>query len=343
MLSFLNSLFASDDKSSGDVDASLVEAAIERVVDATDPRLRAFPGYRKRLYSAVECSLKHIQELVDGLPEPVEISRSSFSKDARLRAFFASPTRLQEAIARAPSVVEYLENRRGPFPDRIYGLLAPEMTERRTLGMELQGDHVRRDVLQDVIDFSDFRFLGASGSEVEAREGIKRRAFDFLTQLALKHMMSLKEKRTELEQQKRLLQRKLDAMQAGNWGLEPMLSKTEVNHPDYRTLGQQIETVEAELMKMPCSKAGLEQRFGCINAVFEEPEDGINVREIALYLDAMSVKVENPDSIDEPPIRLNEFFSSGGQKRVALFGYFPRNELPPEKDFFKEAGRYLGS
>ena len=342
MLSFLSSLFASDAKPTGGADASQVEAAIERVVDATDPRLRSFPGYRKRLHSGVERSLTHIQGLIDGLPEPVEISRGSFSKDPRLRAFFASPARMQEAIALAPSVVEYLENRRGLFPDHIYGLLAPEMTERRALGMELRGDHVRRDVLQEVIDFSDFRFLGASGSEVEAREGIKRRTFDFLTELALKHMMSLKEKRTELEQQKRLLQRKLDAMQAGNWGLKPMLSKTEVNHPDYQTLGEQIEAVEAELMKMPCSKAGLEQRFGCINAVLENPEDGINVREIELHLDAMSVKVKNPDSADEPPIRLSEFFSSGGQKRVALFGYFPRNELPPEKDFFKEAGRYLG-
>ncbi len=342
MLRFLSSLFTSADKPSGAVDRSLVEAGVERVVDATDPRLRAFPGYRKRLSPAVERSVSHIQGLIDGLPEPVEISRRSFSDDPRLRAFFSSPGRMQEAIAQAPSVVEYLENRRGHFPDYIYGLLAPRMSERKVLGMELQGDRVRRDVLQEVVDFSNYRFFGAAGSEVEAREGIKRRAFDFLAGLALKRILHLREKRSELERQKRLLQSKLDTMQAGNWGLEPMLAGEEAEHPDYRTLEQRIGTVEADLMKLPCSKNGLEQRIECINAVLERPEDGINLRQIELHLDAMSVKVEDPATADDPPVRLTEFYSSSGEKRVALFGYFPRDELPPEKDFFKEAGRYLG-
>ena len=73
MLSFLNSLFTSATQSSDGPDRALVEAAIERVVDATDPRLRAFPNYAKRLYAGVECSLSHIQSIIDGLPEPVEI------------------------------------------------------------------------------------------------------------------------------------------------------------------------------------------------------------------------------------------------------------------------------
>ena len=342
MFSFLNSLFASGDRQAGGMAPSMVEAAIERVVDATDPRLRAFPGYTKRLYAGVEQSLTHIQALIDGLSEPVEISRRTFSSDPRLRAFFASPASMQQAVANAPSVVEFLDKRRGPLPEYIYGLLAPEMRERQTLGMELKGEHVRRDVLQHVVDFSDFRFFGAAGSEAEAREGIKERAFDFLAELALKSMANLKEKRSELERQRRLLQRKLDAMQAGNWGLEPMLAKQELDHPDYASLGQQIEAVEAELMTMPCSQAGLEQRFDCINGVLSRPEDGLSLREIELHLDAMSVKVTDPDLASSEPLRFKELVSGIGRTRIVLFGYFPRAELPPEKDFFQEAGRYLG-
>ncbi len=342
MLSFLNSLFTSADRKAGGLAPSMVEAAIERVVDATDPRLRVFPNYTKRLYAGVERSLTHIQALIDGLSEPVEISRRTFSTDPRLRAFFASPARMQEAVANAPSVVEFLANRKGPFPEYIYGLLAPEMNERSALGMELEGEHVRRDVLQHVVDFSDFRFFGAAGSEAEARDGIKERAFDFLAELALKRMANLKEKRSELERQRRLLKRKLDAMQAGNWGLEPVLASQELDHPDYPGLGRQIEDIEAELMAMPCSHASLEQRFDCINGVLERPEEGITLHEIELHLDAMSVRVKDPDVASSEPLRLKELVSSTGRKRIVLFGYFPRAELPPEKDFFQEAGRYLG-
>ncbi|MBT8429791.1 MAG: hypothetical protein KJN79_07745 [Gammaproteobacteria bacterium] len=342
MLSFLSSLFSSVDRPSEGPDRSLIEAAIERVVDATDPRLRMFSNYQKRLYPGVQRSVAHVQGLIDSLPEPVEISRRAFGSDPRLRAFFASPARMQEAIGSAPTLVDFLASRKGPYPDHIFGLLASQMKERQALGMQLNGDQVRRDVLQEVVSFSDHRFFGAAGSEEESRGEMKKAAFDYLAELALKRILGMEEKRSELEQQRRLLQRKLDAMRKGNWGMEPVLSNAGDEHPDHRSLGERIEAVEDELMALPCSQASLEQRFECINAILEQPEDGVSLRPIQLRIDAMSVKVQ--DSADESyePLQLIEMLSSSGERRIMLFGYFPRDELPPERDFFKEAGRYLG-
>lgn len=342
MLSFLSSLFTAAGRPSDGLDESLVEAAIERVVDATDPRLRLFSNYQKRLYPGVQRSVAHVQGLIDSLPEPVEISRRSFGTDPRLRAFFASPARMQEAIGSAPTLVDFLARHKGPYPEQIFGLLAPEMKERKALGMELSGDQVRRDVLKEVVDFSDHRFFGAAGSEDEARHEIKKRVFDHLAELALKRILTVEEKRSDLEQQRRLLQRKLDTMREGNWGLEQMLSNAGDDHPDHRSLGEQIAAVENELMALPCSQASLEQRFDCINAILEQPEEGMSIRLIQLHVDGMSVKVEDSAKASTKPLELTEMFSSSGDKRIVLFGYFPRDELPPEKDFFKEAGRYLG-
>ena len=95
-------------------------------------------------------------------------------------------------------------------------------------------------------------------------------------------------------------------------------------------------------MTQPCSAENYEQRFDCINAIFEKPEDWISLRPIQLSVDAMSVKVEDSAADSDPPLELTEMSSTNGVKRVVLFGYFPRDELPPEPDFFKEAGRYLG-
>ena len=342
MLRFLGSFFSGDEDRDDGLDASVVDAAIERVIDVTDPRLRAFPNYRRNLEQGVRRSLLHARRLVDDLPDPVEISRRSFGLDPRLRAFFSSPARMQEAISRAPTLVAFLENYRGPYPDNIYGLLAPEMSERKVLGVEMQGELLRRDVMQEVVDFSDHRYLGAAGSEAEARRELHKRAFDYLAELALKRIIQLKEKRSELERQKRLLQRKLDAMKAGGFGLDAVLSGDGVQHPDFLSLEQQIESVETELMGMPCSKANLEARFDCINGVMENPERGLSQRTVTLHVDDMSVKVEDPQDTEIPPMQFTEFFSDSGDRRVVLFGYFPRSELPPKKDFFAEAGRYLG-
>lgn len=342
MLSFLSSIFSSADPPSGGPDPSLVEAAIERVVDATDPRLRVFSKYRKRLYPAVQRSVAHIQGLIDNLPEPVEISRRSFGGDPRLRAFFASPTRMQEAIGSAKTLVDFLANRKGPYPEHIFGLLAPNMKERQALGMALMGEQVHRDVLQEVVDFSDHRFFGAAGSEDESRGEIKKGIFDYLAKLALKRILNVEEKRSELELQRRLLQRKLDAMREGDWGLESMFSNVGDDPPDHRSLGDQIAAVEDELMTLPCSTAILEHRIDCINAIFEQPEQGVSLRPIQLHVDAMSVKVDDSAKASNKPLELIEMFSSSGDRRVVLFGYVSRDELPAKLDFFKEAGRYLG-
>ena len=54
MLHFISSLFSSTDQQAGKPDKDLIARATDRVVDATDSRLRGFGNYRKRLYPAVE-------------------------------------------------------------------------------------------------------------------------------------------------------------------------------------------------------------------------------------------------------------------------------------------------
>jgi hypothetical protein len=342
MLRFLSSLFSDVPQTPGGPDRRLVEAAVERVVDATDPRLRGFGDYRKRIYTGAERSLVHVQALIDSLPEPVEMGGRTFGSDPRLRAFFASPGRLRELIANAPSVIDLLAER-GPRPQNIFGLLAPQMKEREVLGMELQGDQVRRDVLQRVVDFSDHRFVGASGSEAEARDELKKRAFDFLAELALRRILDMKERKTGLEQQQRLLQRKLDAMQAGNWGLEPMLAADGDRHSDYGSLEQKVEAVEGELMGQPCSGKGLEAHFDCINAILEQPAEWLSLRGVELNIDVMSLRVEDPAAAgSSEPLRFTEMLASNAPRRIVLFGYLPSTELPPERDLLEESRRILG-
>ena len=68
MLHFLSSLFKPAAGEAGAPDKALIEAATERAIDATDPRLRALGNYRKRLREPVEQAARHIIGLVDSQP-----------------------------------------------------------------------------------------------------------------------------------------------------------------------------------------------------------------------------------------------------------------------------------
>ena len=53
MLRLLQSIFRQTPEATSGYDEELLKLAVERVIDGTDPRLRALSGYRKKLQPAV--------------------------------------------------------------------------------------------------------------------------------------------------------------------------------------------------------------------------------------------------------------------------------------------------
>ena len=148
MLHFLSSLFKPSTGEAGALDQALIEAATERAIDGTDPRLRALGYYRNRLHEPVAQAARHVIALVDALPAPVEISRRGYGTDPRLRAFFVSADHLQEVLGGIKTLRDYLQGVSAPPPDAIFGLLTLTWKERTVLGTEQQGEILRRDVKQ---------------------------------------------------------------------------------------------------------------------------------------------------------------------------------------------------
>lgn len=342
MLHFINSLFSSGDRPIGGPDKALIEQAIDRVVDGTDRRLRGFGNYRKRLGPAIEQAVLYIQNIVGALPEAVEFSKDGFKHDPRLRAFFVSATHMQEVIGAFKTVKDYLRDTEGTLPDEIFGTLSMAYREKNVLGMESLGDSVRRDVAQVQINFFDHRYLGPSDSEAQSRRELQKRGFDFLIEKVLESIISARGKRSELEQQRRLLQRKLDAMRAGNWGLEPMLAEQEVSHPDFASLEKEINELDTQLLQMGGPPTDLEQSITQINDIFDHASQWLSMREIHLHLDPMLVK-KSESCTDEniSHLQLTEVSAKSGERRIILFGRFPTRELPQQPDFLSEAQRYL--
>jgi hypothetical protein len=343
MLRFISSLFSSSGQTAGKPDKDLVERATDRVVDATDSRLRGFGNYRKRLYPAVEHAVVHIQSIVGTLPEAIDLGSNAYKHDPRLRAFFVSAKHMQEVIGSFKAVKDYLRELNKPLPREIFGTLSMDCHEKNVLGMDLSGDIVQRDVPQVQVNFCNHRYVGPSDSEVQSRHELEIRGFDFLIEKVLEKIVTTRSTRSDLEQQRRLLQRKLAAMQAGNWGLKPMLADKEHSHADYTALEKEISTVDTELLQLGSRPDELENNIAHISEILGNAAEFLVVREIRLDLDPMMIKKNTSDS-DERIIhlRLTEVTAKTGERRIILPGRFPTEELPQQPDFLSEARRYLG-
>ncbi|MGD2055328.1 MAG: hypothetical protein PVJ15_00865, partial [Gammaproteobacteria bacterium] len=270
MLHFLSTLFSSTPPDTGAPDQALIEAATERAIEGTDPRLRALRHYRKRLRGPVEQAVRHLIELLDALPEPVEISRHRFGSDPRLRAFFVSPDHLQEVMGASNYLREYLDNLTGPPPDLIFGLLSMEWKQRTILGIEQQGELTRRDVPQVAVNFCDHRFAGPSGDRLETRRELGKRGFDYLLKLALEGILATRGKRRELRREQQLLTRKLEAMKTGDWGFEAMLAPSGEEPADPAALEAQIAAVETELLELGADATSLQHSLDVLAGVLED-------------------------------------------------------------------------
>jgi hypothetical protein len=342
MLHFLSSLFKPAIGESGTLDRGLIEAATERAIDGTDPRLRALGNYRKRLREPVEQAAQHIISLVDGLPPAVEISRRSYGSDPRLRAFFVSADHLDEFLRSTSTVRDYLKGSASPLPDTIFGLLTLTWKERTVLGTEQNGEIQRRDVKQQAVSFFDHRFVSPAGDESGARWEMKKRGYDYLIRVALEKILAARGKHEDLKRERQLLNRKLEAMKTGGWGLEAMFSHDKAEPTDPAALEAQIDAVEKELLTLGADTVSLEHSLDRLAEVLGQPEHWLSLRELSMRLNYMGIRVEEHSAQSSTLIDLIELYSVDGLHRILLPAYIPRTDLPEKPDFFKAAQRYLG-
>jgi hypothetical protein len=210
------------------------------------------------------------------------------------------------------------------------------------LGTEQHGEILRRDVKRQAVRFFDHRFVSTAANEADSRWEMKKRGYDYLIKVALEQILVTRGKRQDLKREQLLLNRKLEAMKAGNWGLEGMFSQDGAQANDPAELEAQIEAVENELLETGSDAESLQRSVDELAQVLEQPAQWLAERELSMRLNYMGVRVDDDTAEASNRIELLEIYSSSGVRRILLPAYIPRTELPERPDFFKQAQRYLG-
>lgn len=334
MLKLFQSIFGRNEKH-GIYPESLIEMATERAIDGTYPRLRSVPDYRKRLRAPVIRSIDHVIDLVDRLPVPLAAASAEYAADPRLSALFVSPEHLREVFGNDPAISEFREH----HPDtgeRVIALLLAERREKNTLGTELAGEMLRRDVAQVTVSFTNHRLVDPAVSEDEARRQLKRRAFDHLISLALWRISEAKGERADLNQQRDLLRNKLGLLQRSGWSFESQAQAPAGND----ALQSELDEIEAKLADLSVDDQSLSGQLDIVCAVLADPEKQFWAEPVNLHLDRMNIK-RDPQLPDARLISFNELHNARGQRLAMFLVSIKPAELPERKGFFDNVDRLL--
>lgn len=339
---FLQSIFAATPAPSGKSDATLIRAAIERVVNGTDPRLRFVNHYQRILWHAVERSVEHVSTLIDGLPPAFEVSKRDFTADPRLRALFASSEHLREILSFGPALEQYRQQHSNALPAVLYAALGVDRIEKKVLGVDLQGDMLRRDVAQTTVNFRNHRLAFLTESETETRWELKKQAFDYLIEIALKRLISIRTRREQLEREQRhLLQKQARLLKSAKLGLEPLLETGVPEVHDPVAIDRQLREVRAELDQMRADSATIEDHLERVASTLREPEQHLRMERVTLTLDHMNQKVAPNSSRVASTLTFDDTLLGDDRRFTTLLVRFPTSEILPKPDFFEEAHRLL--
>lgn len=322
---------------------SQVKRAIERVVDAANPRLRALPGYGRKLFDAVARSLEYCAELTERIPGPVTLERESWSQDPAVNALFASHDRLRRCIT-SPAVRAYVKETALETGD-CFGILLAMPEVRTQLGTELFGDAIQRDVRQTVVSFADHELLLPAADPGHVREQIKDAILDVLVEIATRDIAEQEGRIAELENRLRIVRIKQKAVSPMGRGIDFLGSDSGTRLADYEAASGRIRELERDLADARVGLTSLDDYLERLKVTLLHPERHLSIKVERTRLDRMNVvRTEGEDGAGGgTEIELARGYRGDRAGRVLLLVRFPRAELIPDRDRLAELERYANT
>jgi hypothetical protein len=336
MLSLFKSLFGDDHPAAGRYPEQVIEEGMALARDATDARIRSVPGHESMLRKAVLACFDHVVALVDTLPPVQDLTRESYAALPQIAAFFSSAQHIQQVIRDDAVLGDWFAGPEGRGASEVHALLLMQRSEHKTLGMELQGEIVRREVAQVAVNFGAHRFLAPAESAEASLKQLYRRAYNHILELALGRMIAERGERADLKQQRKLLEQKLHTLDEGQWALGGEARSPLA--PD--TTEQQIERLDRQLQGMGADEDLLERHLGILCDVLQHPGDQLWAETVHLVIDRMGIKRDSAGG-NNLDLSLQELHGARGGSVVVQRVRIPRLDFPVRGDFLAEAERLL--
>lgn len=307
-------------------DNGRLRAAVDKVIEGTDPRLKAMSGARERLAPAVEHALAFVQQAVAKLPPAIELTPANWSASPLLHAMFTRPADITDALAMSGDVRDFMKTPAAATMDTFYGVLAATHVERKVLGSAMEGEMLRQDVAQTTVSFADLRIAGFAATEAEIRIMLEDFAIEQLVLAALRDIAEDRQRSDQLSAYRQLLRTRLRLLEQGEAG--SLLESMPGPDTDIARLRSQLAANEAELNELKTGSGTLDGMLEPVLSALHGAEEIIRPHVLRIRLNAMNI-VARDDEPNAADIALAEFCTSNPERprRVGALIRFARSDF----------------
>jgi len=317
-------------------------AELAERVTRLNPRLRLVSHYERQLRPALAQALTHVRTLVHDVPAPREASDHAWGIDPYIHAFFGTPHDVALTFSRSPELREFFGT--SPATQTATAVLGMTMTERRTLGVALEGEVMRSDVPQTNISFSEHRITIIADSDAALRDEIVRRMFDQLALESLARFTSGKTRRDELDREQTLLLARLHLFERQGTGMRSVVGgDAPVNAAEATSLREQIATNEQALSELSATPGTLERQLECLHETLADAPARFSIAHRPLRLSATNVLLAPDSTTPASDLDLLTAHVPGDPPLVRAFTLvnFARGDMVSPRALLDEAERYL--
>jgi hypothetical protein len=327
----------------GEPDRAQVAEAVERIV-ALSPHLRMARRYEARLEPAVVTALRYVAGIVAAIPPAREASAAAWSSDPCIHAFFTGADTVAPVLSRSRDLREFFEQ--NPGQQEAYAVLGMAMHEKHVLGAALEGETMRRDVVQETVSFSDHQVRMCGRTEPELREEIVRR---LVAQLGLQGMARYAAEQSQrglLENERALLRTRLQLLERKGLGVGALVGGDQESPgvDELARLQEAIAENEGAIERLGLRSEALDRELAAVCAVLADPAAHLFVQTRRCVLNKMNVVVPpgSRDAGDEVVFQVAQVPTVPPQERAFTLVRFARADLRSPSGLLDEAARLLG-
>jgi len=323
-----------------DADRALVADAIEAIVDAVDPRIRAQRRYASMLEPGVRRTIEHMRAIGQRLPPPIALSPASWKDEPLVRCCFARPDDVRELLARSRELYRFFDA--NPGCDEAHALLGMRREERTVLAAALVGDALQQDVRQVTVSFDRRRLIAPAADALGCRREVGAAILRRMAALALQGMVGKERRVKDLEERKGILATRLRMLQLRRDGVQRALEEqTEDPAAEIAELESALQTTLDEFIAEKASLKTLEGIIDNVRRIFEQPQKVLGLETLEMRLSGTGVRVAAGSREAATDLTLQELFIGEDLRGVIAFVRCAREDLPPPDDAIRRVERTL--
>ncbi|TAK62728.1 hypothetical protein [Methylobacter sp.] len=163
---------------------------VENFVDISNSKMRAVDDYADKLRVYVRALYNYILDIAGQIPSPIDLDMDTFKTNPLINALFVNSKDIDKLFKNDGDVSAYLRSHSEYQVPIMYALLTAGKSEKKILGVGMQGDMIIREVPQQAVNFFSHKIHAPCASSAELNTTLKEYLFSRVVALIKQEMAS---------------------------------------------------------------------------------------------------------------------------------------------------------